>query len=391
MWSTKLLIPLAALLLLSCGTRTEASQEGGDTLHLKYATLLTIVKYDGYTVAEIRNPWKQDKILHTYVLVPRTSPSSSDWRGSSSAAQAHLPSEGVGGGFSVIQVPVRHAAVFTTVHCSLLTTLGCGDNIAAVADLKYIKVPYIQEQVRQGRIADCGNGLSPDVERIMDVKPDAIFLSPFENSGGYGKLEEIGIPLVECAEYMETSPLGRSEWMKFYGMLFGQESRADSLFAVVEEGYHALKEQARQAGAGRSVLLDKMVGSVWYVPGGKSTIGQMISDARGRYPWADDDHSGSIPLPFETVLEQAGDAQVWLYRYSSDHQQTARELATEHHGYRQLQAFAGGQVYGCNVEQSLFYEETPFRPDWLLSDFIHIMHPGMSDSVPLRYYVKLQP
>ena len=382
MWSTKLLIPLAAVLLLSCGARTEASQEGGDTLHLKYATLLTIVKYDGYTVAEIRNPWKKDKILHTYVLVP---------------ADAELPlqSEGVGGrpegvGVSVIHIPVQRAAVFTTVHCSLLTTLGCGENIAAVADLKYIKVPYVQEQVRQGRIADCGNGLSPVVERIMDVKPDVILLSPFENSGGYGKLEEIGIPLVECAEYMETSPLARAEWMKFYGMLFGEESRADSLYAVVEENYHALKEQARQAGVGRSVLLDKMVGSVWYVPGGKSTIGQMISDAGGRYPWADDDHSGSIPLPFESVLEKGADAQVWLYRYSSDHQQTARELATEHHGYRQLKAFADGQVYACNVEHSLFYEETPFRPDWLLSDFIHIMHPGMSDSVPLRYYVKLQ-
>ena len=382
MWSTKLLIPLAAVLLLSCGARTEASQEGGDTLHLKYATLLTIVKYDGYTVAEIRNPWKKDKILHTYVLVP---------------ADAELPlqSEGVGGrpegvGVSVIHIPVQRAAVFTTVHCSLLTTLGCGENIAAVADLKYIKVPYVQEQVRQGRIADCGNGLSPVVERIMDVKPDVILLSPFENSGGYGKLEEIGIPLVECAEYMETSPLARAEWMKFYGMLFGEESRADSLYAVVEENYHALKEQARQAGVGRSVLLDKMVGSVWYVPGGKSTIGQMISDAGGRYPWADDDHSGSIPLPFESVLEKGADAQVWLYRYSSDHQQTARELSTEHHGYRQLKAFADGQVYACNVEHSLFYEETPFRPDWLLSDFIHIMHPGMSDSVPLRYYVKLQ-
>lgn len=382
MWSTKLLIPLAAVLLLSCGARTEASQEGGDTLHLKYATLLTIVKYDGYTVAEIRNPWKKDKILHTYVLVP---------------ADAELPllSEGVGGrpegvGVSVIHIPVQRAAVFTTVHCSLLTTLGRGENIAAVADLKYIKVPYVQEQVRQGRIADCGNGLSPVVESIMDVKPDVILLSPFENSGGYGKLEEIGIPLVECAEYMETSPLARAEWMKFYGMLFGEESRADSLYAVVEENYHALKEQARQAGVGRSVLLDKMVGSVWYVPGGKSTIGQMISDAGGRYPWADDDHSGSIPLPFESVLEKGADAQVWLYRYSSDHQQTARELSTEHHGYRQLQAFADGQVYACNVEHSLFYEETPFRPDWLLSDFIHIMHPGMSDSVPLRYYVKLQ-
>jgi iron complex transport system substrate-binding protein len=258
-----------------------------------------------------------------------------------------------------------------------------------VADLKYIKIPYIQQQVKAGRIADCGGGLNPVVEKIMDIKPDIIMLSPFENSGGYGKVEEIDIPLVECAEYMEPSPLARAEWMKFYGMLFGEEARTDSLFAVVDSNYQALKAEARKAGEGASVLIDRIVGSVWYVPGGRSTIGQMVKDAGGRYPWADDDHSGSLSLPFETVLERAGDCEVWMYRYSSDHEQNYRELLSDHHGYAQLKPFKTRNVYGCNVEQSLFYEESPFRPDWLLSDFIQIVHPQMTNSAPLRYYKKL--
>ena len=105
----------------------------------------------------------------------------------------------------------------------MLLSLGQENSISGVADLKYIKIPWIQEQVRRGRIADVGDGLSPVVEKIIDHHPDAILLSPFENSGGYGKLEEIDIPLVECAEYMESSPLGRAEWIRFYGMLFGCE------------------------------------------------------------------------------------------------------------------------------------------------------------------------
>ena len=292
---------------------------------------------------------------------------------------------------TVVRTPIERAAVFTTVHCALLTTLGHGENIVGVADLKYIKIPYIQEQVKAGRIADCGGGLNPVVEKIMDIKPDVIMLSPFENSGGYGKVEEIDIPLIECAEYMETSPLARAEWMRFYGLFFGEQQKADSLFAVVDSCYHSLKDEARKAGAGASVLIDRMVGSVWYVPGGRSTLGQMIKDAGGRYAWAADDHSGSLSLPFETVLERAGDADVWMYRYSAfDHEQSYGELLSEHRGYDQLAAFQSRNVYGCNVEQSLFYEESPFRPDWLLSDFIQILHPHITNHVPLRYYKKLE-
>ena len=366
------LFAFVAVWLSSCGARTGFSQEEGDTLRFKYATLLSVVRHEGYTEVRVRNPWKEGRLLHTYVLVPRDQ-----------SMPERLPHG------TVIRTPVARAAIFTTVHCALVTTMGRGGNIVGVADLDYIKVPYIHEQVERGRIADCGNGLSPVVEKIIEVKPDIIMLSPFENSGGYGKVEEIDVPLVECAEYMESSPLARAEWMKLYGMLFGAEEFTDSLFAVVDSSYHALSRQARQAGAGKSVLIDKIVGSVWYVPGGRSTIGQMLQDAGGVYPWASDEHGGSVSLPFEAVLEKGGDAEVWLYRYSGDHPQTYKELLSEYHGYRQLQAFADRQVYGCNVELTPFYEETPFRPDWLLADLIQILHPDMTLNIPLRYYQKL--
>ena len=366
----KVIIYICGLLLLaSCnGQQTTSSVQGGDTLQLKYASLLSIVDLDGYSVVEIQNPWKTGKTLHRYVLVEN--------------ASAQIPEKDQS---SVIHTPLTQAAVFTTVHCSLLMNLDCQDKIAAVADLQYIKIPWIHEQVSAGRIADCGNGLNPVVEKIMDVKPDAILLSPFENSGGYGKTEDLGIPIVECAEYMEDSPLGRAEWMKFYGRLFGKREKADSLFVVVDSNYHALCRQAQELGEGRRVLVDKMVGNVWYVPGGKSTIGQMVRDAGGRSPWADDDHSGSLSLSFEAVLENAADCDVWLFRYSANHSLTREELLSEHHGYTQFKSFREGELYGCNVEQTLFYEEAPFRPDYLLSDFIQMVHPDKTQ-YPLKYF-----
>lgn len=367
-------------LLVSCGGRqTTASQEAGDTVVFKYATQLNIVRHEDYTEVEVKNPWKEGKILHRYLLVPDSIDPQDI-----SLTSYHSPLTS-----TIVRTPLRRSVMFTTVHCAMLMSFGCEQSIAGVADLKYIKIPWIHEQVKAGRITDVGEGMSPVVEKIIDQRPDALFLSPFENSGGYGRLEEIGIPIIECAEYMEPSPLARAEWLRFYGMLFGCEQKADSLFAVVDSSYCALRSLFT-VDKQKSVLLDKVTGSVWYVPGGRSTIGQMIQDAGGNYPWADDDHSGSVSLPFEAVLEKAGEADVWLFRYSSDHDITPDELLSEHHGYGQFKAFRSGEIYGCDVERSLFYEESPFRPDWLLGDYIHILHPDIPNLPPLRYYKKVK-
>ena len=375
-----LFLTTIVVLLVACrGGQTSFVQAVGDTIAFKYATQLTVVRYDGYSVVTLKNPWKEDMTLHQYVLLPV----------GTAVANSPLPNA------TVIRTPLRRSMIFSTVHCAMLMDLGKQDCIAGVADLKYIKIPWIQQQVKAGKISDVGDGLSPVIEKIIDQRPDALFLSPFENSGGYGKLEDIDIPIVECAEYMETTPLGRAEWLRFYGMLFGCEEKADSLFDAIDKNYNHLKTLVTQKSR-PSVLLDNVTGSVWYVPGGKSTIGQMIQDAGGSYPWAADEHSGSVSLPFENVLEKAGEADVWLFRYSSDHDITYDELRSEHHGYNQFKAFRHQQVYGCNVELSPFYEETPFRPDWLLNDFICILHPELDLSkerknhAPLRYYKPLK-
>ena len=380
-----LLLLLATALLVSCGgRRTTASQEAGDTVVFKYATQLTIVRHESYTEVTLKNPWKEGMTLHRYLLVPDSSDVDV-----AALTSPHSPQTS-----TIVRTPLSRSVMFTTVHCAMLMSLDKEDCISGVADLKYIKIPWIQDQVKAGRITDVGEGMSPVVEKIIDQRPDALFLSPFENSGGYGRLEEIGIPIIECAEYMETSPLARAEWLRFYGMLFGCEQKADSLFAVVDSSYCALKELVRsQETEDRSqptVIVDKVTGSVWYVPGGKSTLGQLIHDAGGLYPWANDEHSGSVSLPFEAVLEKAGEADIWLFRYSSDHDITYSELLAEHHGYNQFKAFRQQQVYGCNVELSQFYEESPFRPDWLLNDFIRILHPELQGLDPLRYYKKVK-
>lgn len=363
---------LAVLSSVSCGNKsTSMTHETGDTVKLKYSELLTIVKYQNYTVVDIADPWHEEEILHTYVLVHKNKPTN------------HLPKG------TIVRIPLTRSIPFTSVHSSLVINMGKQESIAGVADLKYIKLPYIQQQCASGKISDVGNAMMPDIEKIIDTNPDAILISPFDNNGGYGRVEELHIPLIECADYMETSPLGRAEWMKFYGLLYGAENSADSLFAIVDSSYNALKALAHKSTKQRSVIMDKKTGSVWYVPAGQSTIGIMLADANAAYSFSDNSNSGSLSLPFETVLEKAGESDIWLFRYDSKNPITYNHLLSEYHGYSELKAFRNRQCYGCNVETSLFYEESPFRPDYHLNDIISIIHPEISGLDSLRYYHKL--
>ena len=331
------------------------SQEGADTLPLAYSRLLHIVKHEGYHVAEIADPWKKGAVLHRYILV-------------SDPKANHLPQG------TVIQVPVSKAVVFTTVHASLLADMGLQGHICGMADIEYVKRKEIGALVSSDRIADVGSNMSPNVEKIIDLSPDIILLSPFENSGGYGRLDHICVPIIECADYMEISPLARAEWMKFYGMLFGAGHQADSIFNEVETRYTALAEEARQLGSQPTVMVDFPSGGTWYVPGGESSIGRLIADAGGKYCFADDKHSGSVALSLEKVISQCEDADLWFFRYGGK-EKTLAGIADDYTFISHIKAFADGNVYGCSTERTTFFESTPFHPERLLEDFISMIHP----------------
>lgn len=365
---------LVVLLLSSCGGRSKTAfvLAAGDTIPLRYADNLTLITYPDYTVATLRNPWDTLKILHTYILVP-----------SSQSLPAHLP-EG-----TVVRTPLRKSLVYSSVHCSLMDELGVASSIGGVCDLKYIKLPAVEDGCRRGTIVDCGDGMNPDMEKIIDLHPDAILLSPFENSGGYGRIEKLNIPIIECADYMETSALGRAEWMRFYGLLWGVASETDSLFTEVDNSYEQLKRRAMLSSVSLSVVSELKSGSAWYVPGGRSTTGRLFDDACGRYVFAEDKHSGSIPLAFETVFDKAGDADVWLIKYNRDRDMTYSDMEADYIGYTGFKAFITRNIYGCNTAKVPFYEETPFRPDYLLADLIQILHPEIGDLGGLRYFCKL--
>ena len=439
----------AALLMAACqgGKTAAADAEAGDTLEMKYAKLLTIVKHgDGeeasdeaegidyqYAEAIIANPWKAGTMLHRYILIPKGE------EGDKTVTRLALQrTSGMGCTTDTVRTPVERSAVFIAPHCQLMYELGCQQAIRGVCDLNYINIPDVRKRAAssgnassekassgnafagngssgnasaQNSIVDCGSSMAPDIERIIALKPEAILVSPFENSGGYGKLDKLRIPLIEAADYMESSPLGRAEWMKFYGMLFGKdknisttaagkaseaavgkaseatagkaseatlpascELRADSLFAQIEKEYLNLKAEAGKLPNGLSILTERKTGNVWYVPGGQSTIGILLKDANARYIFSDDKHSGSLPMSPEQILAKGSQVDVWAFKYFGGAPLSQVQLLQEYDGYKALAAFSRGNIYQVDTSTVPYFELTSFHPELLLREFIILAH-----------------
>lgn len=363
------------LLLSACGggSKTSSLQAEGDTVRMKYSSLLQIVKHADYTVVTIRNPWDTLKVLHTYLLADREKP-----------LPEHLP-EG-----TVVRTPLQKSVIYSSVHCSLWSELDELKGIGGVCGLEYIKLPQIQEGCRNGSIVNVGNSMNPDIERIIDLRPDAILLSPFENSGGYGRVGKLNIPIIECADYMETSALGRAEWMRLYGLLLGKEAQADSLFAGIEKEYLTLTQQVKSQNLKRPTVISEMKNSsAWYIPGGNSTMGHLYQDAGADYVFAYLSNSGSVPLAFETVFDRGGNADIWLIKYNQPQDKTYSELERDYAPYARFKAFQDRKVYGCNTNHVPFYEESPFHPELLLKDLIKIFHPELLPDYDFKYFSNL--
>ena len=394
-----LLWALLALAITSCQGGKTAAGDGdeGDTVKMKYAQLLTIVKHDGehaehdgeYAEVTIANPWKEGTLLHRYILVPKGE------EGNKTVARLAMQrSAGARCVTDTVRTPVENSAVFTSPHCQLLYELGCGQAIRGVCDLNYINIPDVKKRAASAgnhgsssAIVDCGSSMAPDIERIIALKPEAILVSPFENSGGYGKLDKLHIPLIEVADYMEASPLGRAEWMKFYGMLFEKsdakdskagifQSKADSLFAKIEKEYLNLKAAAKKLPAGLSVLTERKTGSVWYVPGGQSTIGILLKDANARYIFSEDQHSGSLAMSPEQILAKAKNIDVWAFKYFGGKPLSRSQLLQEYAGYKSLAAFGSSRIYQVDTSREPYFEITSFHPEVLLREFILLSHPA---------------
>lgn len=355
------------LFLSACQTSVVSEDNGWH-----YASLLQIERTDSFTRVDVRDAWHEGKTLQTYLLVPRES-----------KMPRHLPQG------TVVRTPLQRVVAFSSVHAALLHDLGCSVSLIAMTDTAYAVDKRLKDDLRKGCLHDAGSSMSPSVERLLMLKPDGLLVSPMEGQS-YSLLEKAGLSLIACADYLETSALGRAEWMRFFGLLMGCEPHADSLFNGIAERYDSLCQAVKEIPGRPTLLCDTKQGTGWYVPGGNSYLGQLYADAGANYLFANRPESGSAALPVETVLSQGHDADIWLVKYGAASDLTYAQLANDYAPYKMLRPWKERHIWGCNTLRIPFYEEAPFHPDLLLRDVVKILHPELLPNHSLRYYEPLK-
>ena len=369
------ILPLIALfgLLPSCGGRqsgVKPEMKAADTI--RYARNLHIEYFEDYVSVRIRDPWDTLRQRQHYVLVDRNKP-----------LPARLPDDGI-----VIRVPVEKAVIYTSVHTAIAEELGALDRVCGICEPQYITSPVVLARIYEGRIADLGGSTSPNVEKIIDIGTEMIIASPFENSG-YGSAEKLGIPIVEAADYMENHPLGRTEWVLFYGLLLGEREAAEQIFSRTESHYNELKAMAARVQQRPTVLLERRYGNSWAVPAGESYIGVMHADAGADYVFRYLKGAKSVHFSFESVFDQAGDADFWFLKYDTRTPFSYALLAKEYEPYANFRPWKERRIFACNTITSTYYDDITLHPDRVLEDLIAIYHPDLLPGHVQRYYFPL--
>lgn len=339
----------------------------------EYARGFKLTYADGYIKVDIQDPQNEESSTFHYVLVPH------------GRHPALIPKD-----YDLLEIPVRSVVCMTSLQLSNFIKLNALDKVVGITSTRHLFNKEMNERLKEGKTAKIGIEGNFDNEVIMSINPDLILVSPFKR-GGYETLKETGIPLIPHLGYKETTPLGQAEWIKFVGLLLGREQEANEKFAGIANRYNELKELTADGKVKKRpvVFSGELRGGNWYAVGGKSFLAQLFKDAGADYFLKDDNRSGGVTLDFETVYNQADQADFWRIVNSHPGRYTYDVLKEQDPRYADFRAFREKAVIYCNMKNTPFYESMPTEPEVVLADLLHIFHPDLfPDHTPV-YYTRL--
>ena len=285
-----------------------------------------------------------------------------------------------------ISTPITSLYSASTTHLPLITELGQLDVLTGVANAGYVSDPAVRERIDAGEIVEYAPGQTVNTEKIVAADPDVLMTGGTDDPS-YAKLRAAGIPVVANTEYLESTALGRAEWIKAMAALTGTEAQAAAVYSQIRSDYQDVAAKA-QGAAASPVLPGTMYQGTWYMPAGGSYIGGLVRDAGGSYPWLSDPATGSLQLNFESVYAQAGTAPTWFVTSSWE---TTADAVAEDPRYGQLAAVRDGAVWSATkaigpTGGNDFYERGVTRPDLVLADVVAILHPELMPNHEFVFY-----
>lgn len=348
-----------------------------DRIDSDYATGFTVEYRNHYKVVTVKNPWKDADVQFQYVLVQCGTPIPKGYK----KAQ-------------IITVPVQTVVTMSTTHLPHLQKLRLLEKLVGVSSFKNINTSEVRKKIERRELKEVGNNASVNVEQLLELNPDLIMTYGSGNPefDSHPKLLEAGLPVVINAEYLESSPLGRTEWIKFTATFFNREAKAEEVFSAIATEYERIASLARKVENKPTVFTGFSFKGTWYVAGGKSYFAQYLADAGANYLWSDNNSKASLPLDFESVFQRGAEADFWLN--GSQSWSSLNDILMSDDRYKNFAALQTGQVFNNNAILNEtggndYWESGIANPHIVLSDLITIFHPQLLPDRELVYYRQL--
>lgn len=371
------LLFLVFFLFIQC--KKESQQEAeiqSPANEIHYAKGLEIYKHNGFTIVKITSPWPNAKEQFTYILQEKNGIIPDSLKQ-----------------FTAISVPIQSIVVTSTTHIPALELLGVENTLVGFPNTDYISSVKTRKLIATGKVREVGTNETLNTEVLIDMNPDVIVSFGLNNSNPtLDNLKKSGLKVILNGDWTEQSPLGKAEWIKFFGALYGLDSKANTLFSAIEKEYKNTLALAQKATRKPTVLSGAMFQEQWYVPQGESWASLFLKDAKANYLWADSKGTGSLSLPFETILEKAQEAEYWI---SPGDFSSLQQMSESNPHYKQFDAFQNKKVYSYAINKGakggiVYFEWSPTRPDWVLKDLIKIFHPELLPNHKLFFFQKLE-
>jgi iron complex transport system substrate-binding protein len=376
------LLIVTALLLNACtgqpGTSVNTTGHGGGTHFTRYASGFRVLDQGSYTLIEVTDPWQQSKdVIFSYVLAPDPEVLPDSLKN-----------------ISFIKTPVKRVIALSTTHVAMIDQLGSAESIVGLSGSGFIYSSTIRARIESGSVKDVGYGQGLDFETIVKLEPDVLFLYGVEGNVMtiLEKLTDLGIPAVFCGEYLETHPLGKAEWIRFFSLFYEKEEQSARFFQKIDSAYSALSALASGVLSKPVVLNGLPWKDTWYMAGGKSFAAQLMEDAGGDYLWRDNPSTQAVPLDLESVYMRALNADIWINPGAAG---SLADILLQDERLGDLEVLQSGHVFNNDARSSVdggndYWESGTVRPDLVLADLIEVFHPGLLTDHHFVYYRQLK-
>jgi iron complex transport system substrate-binding protein len=343
---------------------------------IQHAEGFSIEKYDNFSVVKVSNAYPEAKKDYTYVLHKKG---------------AQIPDSLQK--FTAIEVPIKKVIVTSTTHIPALESLGVENTLIGFPTTEYISSEKTRALIDAGKVRDLGSNQGLNTEVILDIQPDVIVgFSVDGDLKTYKNLEKNGQKIIFNGDWTEKTPLGKAEWIKFFGALYDLDEKANEIFNSIEKEYNSVLALAKNAKTQPTIFAGAIYEDQWFLPQGDSWAAYFLKEANGNYLWKDSKGTGSLALSFESVLDKAKDADFWI---GPGQFGSIKQILESNPNYIYFKAVKNKNVYSFSTKRgktggAIYYELAQNRPDLVLKDIVKILHPEMLPDYELFFFEKLK-